>query len=109
MKKNVFFSASIFSLALILTIALIPTAKAADNIGVPECDDYLAKYEVCIDSKVPAEYRGIFKQSLEQLRTGLRAILFSPGGGREILARTCRQLSDSAKTSTSVFGCAEFN
>src|SRR6185369_11823991 len=39
-----------------------PTATA-DSVGVPECDDYLNKYQACVDSKVPEASRAALKQS----------------------------------------------
>src|SRR5919199_2009002 len=39
-----------------------------DKIGVPECDDYIAKYEACVNSKVPEAMRASVKATLETSR-----------------------------------------
>ncbi len=44
------------------------TASTGDKIGVPECDEYIEKYEACVFSKVPEAARGAFKSSFEAQR-----------------------------------------
>ena len=33
------------------------TVSAGEKIGVPECDDFIAKYDACVSSKVPEAAR----------------------------------------------------
>ena len=47
--------------------ATAPQATA-DSVGIPECDDYLNKYQACVESKVPEAARGALKQSIDQTR-----------------------------------------
>lgn len=84
-----------------------PASTAADSIGVAECDNYLSKYEACLNSKVPAESRAAMKQGLDQTRSAWKSALSTPGG-KEGLASACKQMLDSAKTSMSAFGCTDF-
>jgi len=83
-----------------------PTATA-DSVGVPECDDYLNKYQACVDSKVPEASRAALKQSLDQTRGAWRAALASPGA-KEGLATACKQAHDAAKASMGAYGCSDF-
>src|SRR5438874_9936488 len=41
-------------------------APAGEKIGVPECDDFIAKYDACVSSKVPEAARAQLKAN-EQL------------------------------------------
>lgn len=89
-----------------------PTATAAapataDSIGVPECDDYLSKYQACIQSKVPESARAGFKQSIDQTRAAWRNAA-ATAGGKEGLAAACKQARDSSKTAMAAYGCTEF-
>src|SRR6185369_10014247 len=44
------------------------TAPTGDKIGIPECDDYIAKYESCIRGKVPEQARAALESSLKSAR-----------------------------------------
>ena len=83
------------------------TAQAsAGNIGIPECDDYLNKYQACVESKVPESARVALKLSLDQTRTAWRNAATTPGG-KEGLAAACKQARDASKTSMSAYGCTD--
>lgn len=79
----------------------------ADSVGVPECDDYLSRYQACVDSKVPEAARSALKQSLDQTRASWRAAMATPGG-KEGMAAACKQARETAKTSMSPYGCTDF-
>jgi hypothetical protein len=93
--------------------AAAPAAKpaaapaTADSIGVPECDEYLNKYQACVDSKVPEAARASFKQSLDQTRAAWRTAAANQGG-KEGTAAACKQARDAAKTSMGPYGCTDF-
>ena len=84
--------------------AAVPTA---DSVGVPECDEYLNKYQACVDAKVPESARAAFRQSLDQTRGAWRTALATPGG-KEGLSAACKQARDAAKTSMAAYGCSDF-
>src|SRR5262249_48555812 len=44
------------------------STSTGDKIGIPECDEYIEKYEACLNSKVPEAQRGVYKSSFETLR-----------------------------------------
>src|SRR5687768_4882856 len=54
------------------------TAATGDKIGVPECDDYLAKYETCVSGKVPEAARAQYLSTLEQTRKSWRDLAANP-------------------------------
>lgn len=87
--------------------AAAPAVATADSVGVPECDDYLNKYQACVDSKVPEAARAAMKQSLDQTRGAWRSALATPGG-KEGMAAACKQARDAAKASMGAYGCTDF-
>ena len=82
-------------------------APVADSTGVAECDDYLSKYQACVDSRVPEASRAAFRQSLEQTRAAWRSAVATPGGKNGLTA-LCTQARDAAKTSMAAYGCSNF-
>ena len=80
------------------------TKPAADKIGVPECDEYVAKYEACIFDKVPEAQRAILKTSFEAQRKGFKDAAATPQG-KSGLAATCKQMLETAKSSMNAYGC----
>ena len=80
------------------------TAAADDKIGVAECDDYLVKYESCLNDKVPAVFRAAQRTSFEQTRKTWRAAALTPEG-RAGLAQACKTAQDSARQAMARYGC----
>jgi hypothetical protein len=78
----------------------------ADSVGIPECDDYLTKYQACVQSKVPEAARGALKQSIDQTRAAWRTAAGNPGG-KEGLAAACKQARDASKTAMAAYGCTD--
>jgi len=81
-----------------------PAEAAGDMIGVPECDEYIKKYEACIDAKVPEASRAAMRQAFDQVRATWKQTAASPGG-KEGLAMGCTQALAAAKQSTAAYGC----
>jgi hypothetical protein len=81
-----------------------PTASA-DKVGVPECDDFIAKYEACISGKVPASAQATVKSSLDTWRKSWKDLAANPST-KGTLAAACKQAAETAKTSMSAYGCS---
>jgi|WetSurMetagenome_2_1015567.scaffolds.fasta_scaffold89228_3 hypothetical protein len=86
-----------------------PAAKAAavatgGQIGVPECDEFLTKYEACIQSKVPESMRATFAQSMAQARDGYKQAAAVPAA-KATLAASCKQALDATKQAMSAYTC----
>lgn len=79
-------------------------ANAGDKIGIPECDEYLTKYEACVSGKVPDAARAQYKSSLEQTRKSWREMAANPQT-KAGLAKACQMASDQAKQTFKMFGC----
>ena len=79
-------------------------ANAGDKIGIPECDEYLTKYEACVSGKVPDAARAQYKSSLDQTRKSWREMAANPQT-KAGLAKACQMASDQAKQTFKMFGC----
>jgi BRCT domain type II-containing protein len=80
------------------------TSSTGDKIGVPECDDYLAKYEACVNGKVPDMARAQFNSAMKTTRDAWRKAASTPEG-KAGLAAACKQATEQARTSMKSYGC----
>jgi hypothetical protein len=81
-----------------------PATASAGDIGVPECDDYLKKYQACIDGKVPESGRATVRQALDQTKAAWKQAASTPQG-KAGLATGCKMAHDTAKTAMGAYGC----
>lgn len=81
------------------------TTSAGDKIGVAECDDFIAKYEACVNSNVPEAMRATVRAQLDTMRTSWRQAAANPQG-RAGLAAGCKAAHDQARTSMSAYNCS---
>lgn len=80
------------------------TASTGDKIGVPECDDYLDKYENCVSSKVPEAARAQYQATLAQTRKSWRDLAANPQT-KASLAQACKTATESARATMKSIGC----
>jgi hypothetical protein len=85
--------------------AIAGGASAADAVGVPACDDFLAKYEACVSAKIPSAQQPAFRSSIEQMRSAWASAAKDPVA-KPALESACTQSSEQAKTSAANFGCS---
>jgi hypothetical protein len=81
------------------------TPAPAAQIGVPECDDFLTKYQACVESKVPEAARAQFKTGLDQWRAAWAETAKTPEGKTALVA-VCKQSLDATKAYTAAYSCA---
>jgi hypothetical protein len=81
------------------------TSSTGDKIGVPECDDFIAKYEACTD-KVPEAGRAQYKDALAKWRASWKQLAANPAT-KGTLAAACKQASDSSAASWKAYGCGQ--
>ena len=74
------------------------------KIGVAECDEYLAKDEACINTKVPESQRAALILPLETMRKGWKNAVTNPHA-KAALAGGCKIALTTAKESMSAFSC----
>ena len=80
------------------------TTSSADKIGIAECDDFLAAYESCVNSKVPAAARAQFNTGMAEWRKSWKQLAANPQT-KATLAGVCKTQIDAAKTSMKAYGC----
>lgn len=80
------------------------TASTGDKIGVPECDEYVEKYEACVFSKVPEAMRGTFKSSFEAQRKAWKDAAANPQA-KASLASGCKQALETSKQALASYKC----
>ncbi|MET0751811.1 MAG: hypothetical protein ABWZ66_00435 [Pyrinomonadaceae bacterium] len=82
------------------------TASTGEKTGVPECDEYVEKYEICLTS-IAEKYPQVapnLKTAFEAQRKGFKDAASTPQG-KTALAGQCKQFIESAKQSTSAYAC----
>ena len=79
-------------------------AATGDNIGVPECDDFITKYDACVSNKVPEMVRAQYKDAIARWRSEWRRMANDPAT-RGQLAAACKQAAEQQSTALKSFGC----
>jgi hypothetical protein len=80
------------------------SSPAPGEIGVPECDDFLAKYERCIESKVPVERQKAYEDALARTRDTWKGLAANPGA-RPGLPQACRLVLATVQTTMKSYMC----
>jgi hypothetical protein len=81
------------------------TTTAGEKIGVPECDDFIAKYDACVSSKVPEQARAQYKSAVAQWRSSWKKLAENPST-KGTLAAACKQAAEQQATALKQYGCA---
>ena len=79
-------------------------STSGDKIGIPECDDYIAKYETCVRGKVPEAARAALESSLKTARDNWKKAAEN-AQSRGTLAAACKQATEAAAASMKAYGC----
>jgi hypothetical protein len=80
------------------------TASTGDKIGIPECDDFMAKYETCVNSKVPEVARAQYQSALKQWKDSWKKAAENPQT-KGTLAAACKQAADQQAAALKPYGC----
>ena len=80
------------------------TASSGDKIGIPECDDFLAKYEACVTGKVPEQARAAYQTGIKQWRDSWKQLAANPQT-KGTLAASCKQAREQQETALKSYGC----
>lgn len=80
------------------------SAASGDSIGVPECDEYLTKYEACLKEKVPAVARPALEDAMKKTRETYKNLAANPTT-KAGLPASCKQALEATKTAMSSYGC----
>jgi hypothetical protein len=79
---------------------------STDSVGVPECDDYIKKYEACLTkvAKQAPQIEPNLKSAFQQQRDGFKQAAASPQA-KAMLATQCKQAVETAKQSMNAYTC----
>ncbi len=80
------------------------TTASGDKIGIPECDDFLAKYEACVTGKVPEQARAAYQSSLKQWKDSWKQMASNPQT-KGALAAACKSAREQQETALKSYGC----
>ncbi len=80
-------------------------ANDGDKIGIPVCDDFIAKYEACITDKVPETVRAQYTEGVAMWRRQWKQLSGNPQT-RGSLEEACKSAMEQARTQLKVYNCA---
>jgi len=80
------------------------TASTGDKIGVPECDDFIAKYDACVSAKVPEIARAQFQGAVKQWKDSWKKLAENPAT-KGSLAAACKQAKEQQEAALKTYGC----
>ncbi len=90
--------------ATAVAIAAGSFSAAAQDIGVPVCDNFLKTYETCIASKAPAAQQGQMRTALEGVKANWRDVA-KTADGKKSLEPVCKQTADTLKQQLAALNC----
>jgi hypothetical protein len=93
--------------ALLVSLLNATSIMAADTIGIPTCDAFLAQYRACIDSKMPAEWQIPYSSRLEEKLKNWNNYLqrWQWPGLREEFKAVCLKEIEKIQSEFQKFGC----
>ena len=80
-------------------------SSTGTKIGVPECDDFIAKYDACVSSKVPEAARATYANAVKQWRESWKKLAENPQT-KGTLAAACKQAAEQQAAALKQYGCA---
>jgi hypothetical protein len=86
-------------------VTLGAMAAQAQTTGVAVCDDFLVKYETCVNTKVPAAQQAALKTQVDQLKKTFTD-LSKNANSKPALEATCKASNDQMKAAMTSYGCS---
>ena len=80
------------------------TAPSGEQIGVPECDNFLNAYESCIATKVPEAQRAQFQTIMTNWRTEWKKLAGDPQTKAGLIT-ACKTHLENARTQMKAYNC----
>src|SRR5438309_11227091 len=70
------------------------TTSGSEKIGIPECDDFIAKYNACISDHVPAAKKAQYKENIDAFARAWKQLMAN--SDKSTVAAACKRHSDMA-------------
>ena len=80
------------------------STTAGEKIGVPECDDFIAKYEACVSGKVPDMARASYQTAIKQWKDSWKKLAADPAT-KGSLAAACKEARERQEAALKSYGC----
>lgn len=80
-------------------------SSSGEKIGIPECDDFIAKYEACVSSKVPEAQRAQYKNAVAEWRKTWKQLAENPAT-KATLTAVCKQAAEQQAAALKSYGCS---
>ena len=77
---------------------------SAEKIGIPECDDFVVKYEACITDHVPEAKQRQYRENIQAWSKLWRERMVS-SAPRDIVVAACQRHILASRESMKAFGC----
>jgi hypothetical protein len=81
------------------------TVSTGEKVGIAECDNFIAAYEACANSKVEESARANVKASVARLRTDWKKMADDPQT-RATLAAACQRQRAATMVAMKTYNCA---
>lgn len=90
--------------AVALVVAGPALAQNAAPIGVAECDQFLQRYDACLNTNVPEAQRAQVSATVDQMRAAWRQAAQNPQA-RAALGSQCTQMGQQMTQSMAAYNC----
>jgi hypothetical protein len=81
------------------------TVSAGEKVGIAECDNFIAAYETCVNSKVEESARANVRASVARLRADWKKMANDPQM-RATLAAHCKAQRETTMATMKAYNCA---
>jgi hypothetical protein len=87
-----------------ILLAWTSAAIAQDKVGIPVCDDFLAKYDACLSTIERPERRARLQETAAQLRASWIAAA-ADTTGRANMEQLCATVADGTRKNATMAKC----
>ena len=77
---------------------------STEKIGIPECDEFVAKYEACITDHVPEAKQRQYRENIAAWSKAWRQQMVNTTA-RDVVAAACKRHIIASRESMKSFGC----
>ncbi len=77
--------------------------SGSEKIGIPECDDFIARYNACISDHVPEAKKVEYKENIDAFARAWKQQMANTD--KNVVAAACKRHSDAAREKMKPFGC----
>ena len=79
------------------------SSSGGDQVGIAECDEFLSKYEKCLQG-VPVAARPAMEQTIKQMRDNWKLAAQNPAAKAGI-GMSCKQAMEGTKAGMAAYNC----